>query len=137
MPDAPRPPEGWSLYHSIGLLLVGASVIDGVLDPEEVSRIRQRLAEYPEIEGAEGASALLKPVVAHYHELREAGTVMPALDRHCRKLAKALPEAARKVVADDVIAVVGSDGVVHPVERDSVAAVCRHVEIEVPPGLSS
>jgi len=130
MSDALRPPDGWTLYHSIALLLVGASVIDGELAPEEVTIIRERLGAYPELGAPQEVMAL---VVPYFETLRGTDSAMWALDKHARQLAKALSEDACKLVANDIIAVVGADGELHPNERDYVTSVCRHFGLELPP----
>jgi tellurite resistance protein len=127
MPDALRPPDGWTLYHSIGLLLVGASVIDGDLDPEEVVRIRQRIAAYPGLrDDASQAKRVLAEVVTHYEALRKAGQLLAVLDKHARKVAKGMPPEALRIIADDVVAVVEADGKVLDSEAEYVASVKRH-----------
>jgi hypothetical protein len=78
--DALQPPEGWTLYHSIALLLVGASCIDGSLDKEEAMIIRQRLRQYPEI--ADDTKGVMATVVPYYEQLRASDLVMKALDKH-------------------------------------------------------
>lgn len=130
MSDALRPPAGWTLYHSIALLLVSASAIDGTVDAEEVGTIRTRLAQYPELE--DDAKAVLQQAVHYYESLRKEGMVMKALDKHCRRMAKALPPEARKVVLDDVIAVVGADEELHEHERAYLEAVYSHFGVELP-----
>lgn len=130
MSDALKPPEGWTLYHSIALLLVGVSCIDGALEPGEVETIRRRLAQYPDV--GDDTKQVLALVVPYYEGLRKTGDALKAFDRHCHRLAKALPEDARKVVLDDLLAVVGSDDALHPHERSYLEAVYRHFGIAMP-----
>jgi uncharacterized tellurite resistance protein B-like protein len=130
MSDALKPPEGWTLYHSIGLLLVGVSCIDGTLEPDEVEAIRRRLAQYPEV--GDDTKQVLSVVVPYYERVRKAGDALRAFDKHCQRLARALPEDARKVVLDDLIAVVGSDDALHPDELSYLEAVYRHFGIQRP-----
>jgi len=130
MSNGLRPPSGWTLFHSIALLLACASAIDGDIDPTEVDAIRQRLAQYPDLEG--DAEAVLRSAVHHFEALRRDDKVMDALDAHCRRMAKALPERARRVVLDDVIAVVGADEALHPRERAFLEGVYQHFGVELP-----
>jgi len=128
--DALQPPPGWTLYHSIAFLLVGASCIDGSLDREEALTIRQRMRQYPDIDG--DATEVVAKVVPYFERLRTSNLVMKALDLHCRRLAKALPKDALKVVMDDVIAVVGADDALHQQEKGYLAALHKHFGLATP-----
>ena len=57
---------------------------------------------------------------------------MRALDKHCQRMAKALSEDARRVVLDDLIAVVGADEELHEHERSYLQGVYQHFGIPLP-----
>lgn len=92
--------------------------------------IRQRLRQYPEI--ADDTKGVMATVVPYYEQLRASDLVMKALDKHCRRMAKTLPEAARRVVLDDLIAVVGADDELHAKEKAYLAAVYKHFGMDPP-----
>jgi len=130
MSDLLRPPSGWTVYHTIALLLVAASCIDGDVDPDEVDTIHKRLYDYPDLEG--DSYVVLRAAVRRYEALRQADQVLPALDRHCRQMAKSLDPFTRRTVLDDIIAVIGADDEVQPSEQEFLQAVYRHFGMDRP-----
>ena len=135
MNDVIRPPEGWTLYHSVAFLLIAASCIDGEADGAERAAIQRRLAQYPDLPEA-SLVGVLREAAAYYGRLREAGAVGHALDQHGRRLGKALGDPrARQLVLDDVRAVFGADEVLAPQEEALLKGLHVHFDVALPAAL--